>query len=137
VKTLDSAVPPERATPGSVLTTAPLQVPPSYNVKSTVPVGVGPVPVTNALSWTGVPTVTDWLVMSPWLASWTCVSTLALCHTLLALPLPPAAVLAAVAVVRVMTWPSTGMSEVADTTVVPTLAEVMVTVQLALAPPPV
>jgi hypothetical protein len=53
-----------------------------------------------------------------------------------AFPLPPDAVLAAVPVVRVIVTPLTGMSEVADTTVVPTTAEVIVTVQLAVAPPP-
>src|SRR5262249_58742630 len=56
---------------------------------------------------------------------------------LLALPLPPAAVLAAVPVVRVIVTPLTGMSDVAETTVVPTAAEVIVTVQLAVAAPPV
>ena len=55
----------------------------------------------------------------------------------LALTLPPAAVFAAVPVVRVNVMPFTGMSEVADTTVVPLAAEVIVTVQLALAAPPV
>src|SRR3954454_24678267 len=58
-------------------------------------------------------------------------------HTLLALPLPPAAVFTAVPVVRVIVCPFTGMSDVAETTVVPTAAEVMVTVQLAVAAPPV
>ena len=55
----------------------------------------------------------------------------------LALPLPPAAVLTAVLVVRVIVWPLTGMSDVAATTVVPATAEVMVTVQVAVAAPPV
>src|SRR5262245_18632101 len=58
-------------------------------------------------------------------------------HTLFALPLPPAAVLTAVFVVRVIVCPFTGMSDVADTTVVPVAAEVIVTVQLAVAAPPV
>src|SRR5262245_30213269 len=58
-------------------------------------------------------------------------------QTLVALPLPPAAVFAAVFVVRVIVWPSTGMSDVAETTVVPTALEVIVTVQLAVGPPPV
>ena len=62
---------------------------------------------------------------------------LAFSQTLLALPLPPAAVFVAVPVVRVIDTPFTGMFEVADTTVVPTTAEVIVTVQLALAAPPV
>src|SRR2546428_789556 len=54
-------------------------------------------------------------------------------HVLLAGPLLPAVPL----VVRV-TEPSpvSGMEEVAETTVVPVLAEVMTTVQLAVAPPP-
>ena len=43
----------------------------------------------------------------------------------------------AVFVVRVIVWPLTGMSDVAETTVVPTTAEVMVTVQVAVAAPPV
>jgi len=60
-----------------------------------------------------------------------------LSHTFDALPLPPAAVFAAVPVVRVIVTPLTGMSEVAWTTVVPATDDVMVTVQLAVAPPPV
>src|SRR5262245_60257598 len=58
-------------------------------------------------------------------------------QTLLAFPDPPAAVFTAVFVVRVITTPLTGMSEVADTTVVPTALELIVTVQLAVAAPPV
>jgi hypothetical protein len=54
-----------------------------------------------------------------------------------ALLLPPDAMFAAVPVVRVIVTPMTGMSEVACTTVCPTTAEVIVTVQLAVAPPPV
>jgi hypothetical protein len=54
-----------------------------------------------------------------------------------AFPLPPDAVLAAVPVVRVIVTPFTGMSDVAWTTVVPATFEVIVTVQLAVAPPPV
>ena len=49
---------------------------------------------------------------------------------------PAAVLLSAVAVDRVTVWPATWMSEVADTTVVPVVAEVMVTVQLAVAAPP-
>ena len=49
---------------------------------------------------------------------------------------PAAVLLMAVAVYRVMVWPATWMSDVADTTVVPVVAEVMVTVQLAVAAPP-
>src|SRR5262245_40039945 len=58
-------------------------------------------------------------------------------QALLALPLPPAAVFTAVPVVRVIVTPFAGMPDVADTTVVPTAADVIVTVQLAAAPPPV
>jgi hypothetical protein len=53
-----------------------------------------------------------------------------------AFPLPPDAVFAAVLVVRVITWLFTEMFEVAETTVVPPVADVIVTVQLAVAPPP-
>ena len=58
-------------------------------------------------------------------------------HDLLALPEPPAAVFAAVPVVRVIVTPFTGIADVAETTVVPAVAEVIVTVQLAVAAPPV
>jgi hypothetical protein len=58
-------------------------------------------------------------------------------HVLLALPDPPDAVFCAVPVVRVTTTPLTGMSDVAETTVVPGVEEVIVTVQLAVAAPPV
>ena len=54
-----------------------------------------------------------------------------------ALSLPPEAVFCAVPVVRVMDTPLTGMSDVAWMTVVPATFEVIVTVQLAEAPPPV
>jgi hypothetical protein len=52
------------------------------------------------------------------------------------LPLPPAAVFAAVPVVRVIVRPATPMFDVAETTVVPVTAELIVTVQLAVAAPP-
>ena len=58
-------------------------------------------------------------------------------QVLLALPEPPEAVFCAVPVVRVIVTPLTGMSEVAWTTVVPAVAELIVTVQLAVAAPPV
>jgi hypothetical protein len=45
-------------------------------VNVTVPVGVGPLPVTDALSWMVVPWTTDVLVMFAWLALCTCVVTL-------------------------------------------------------------
>src|SRR5439155_18526220 len=57
-------------------------------------------------------------------------------QTFCALSLPPTSRFACVPVVRVTVSPplmlDTGMSEVADTTVVPVVAEVMTTVQLAL-----
>jgi hypothetical protein len=56
-------------------------------------------------------------------------------HTFDALPLPPGPGFDPV--VRGIDCPLTGMFEVAETTVVPTAAEVIVTVQLAVAPPPV
>ena len=55
-------------------------------------------------------------------------------HVLLAGPLLPAVP----SVVRLTEPPPvSGMEEVAETTVVPVVAEVMTTVQLAVAPPPV
>jgi hypothetical protein len=103
----------------------------------TVPVGVGcpgpPVPDTVAVSVTDTPASMGPLVGFDKVA--VCESTFS--HVLLALPLPPAAVFTAVFVVRVIVWPLTGMSEVADTVVVPATAEVIVTVQLAVAAPPV
>jgi hypothetical protein len=58
-------------------------------------------------------------------------------HAFDALSEPPAFELAAVPVVCVTVTPLTWMSEVAETTVVPVAAEEIVTVQLAVAPPPV
>src|SRR4051794_39276133 len=58
-------------------------------------------------------------------------------HVFDAFPEPPAAVFAAVPVVRVIVTPLTGIPAVADTTVVPVAAAVIVTVQLAVAAPPV
>ena len=52
-------------------------------------------------------------------------------HFFSALSVPPAVVFSAVSVVREIDWPSTRMSEVACTSVVPVVAEVIVTVQLA------
>jgi hypothetical protein len=46
-------------------------------------------------------------------------------------------VFAAVPVVRVIVTPFTGIAEVAETTVVPAVADVIVTWQLAVAAPPV
>jgi hypothetical protein len=75
--------------------------------------------------------------MSLFDASRTVVVTVSSPQFLVALSLPPEAVFAAVPVVRVMVCPFTGMSDVADTTVVPAVDEVIVTVQLAVAAPPV
>jgi hypothetical protein len=58
-------------------------------------------------------------------------------HVFDAFPEPPAVVFAAVPVVRVIVTPLTGIADVADTTVVPTAADEIVTWQLAVAAPPV
>jgi hypothetical protein len=58
-------------------------------------------------------------------------------HVFDALPLPPEAVFAAVPVVRVIVTPFTGIPAVAETTVVPAAFDEIVTVQLAVAAPPV
>src|SRR5262245_5319134 len=81
--------------------------------------------------------VRRWLVPTALVAFAGVIWMLALTQTLFALPLPPAAVFTAVLVVRVIVWPLTGMSDVAETTVVPTSFEAMVTVQVAVAAPPV
>src|SRR6478735_8942762 len=81
--------------------------------------------------------VSTWFVFTAFVAFAGVIWMLALTQILLALPLPPAAVLTAVPVVRVIVWPLTGMSDVAETTVVPGTPDVIVTVQLAVAPPPV
>src|SRR5262245_43053931 len=81
--------------------------------------------------------VRTWFVLTAFVSVAGVIWMFASTQTLLALPLPPAAVLIAVFVVRVMTWPLTGMSDVAETTVVPTAAEVIVTVHVAVAAPPV
>jgi len=65
------------------------------------------------------------------------VAILASVQVVLELELPPDDVFAAVPVVRVIVCPLTDISEVADTTVVPSTAEVIVTVQDAVAVPPV
>ena len=82
-------------------------------------------------------TVSTWFFPTGLIADGGVIWMFASTHTFSALPLPPAAVFAAVAVVRVIVTPLTGISDVADTTVVPTTAEVIVTVQLAVAAPPV
>src|SRR3954452_7194230 len=58
-------------------------------------------------------------------------------HVFDAFSVPPEAVLVAVPVVRVIVTPLTGMPAVADTTVVPVAPDGIVTVQLAVAAPPV
>jgi len=58
-------------------------------------------------------------------------------QALLALSLPPAAMLPGVPVVRVSDPPPVGMAEVAETTVVPIALDVITTVQVALGVPPV
>ena len=58
---------------------------------------------------------------------------LASTQVLLALPLPPAAVLTAVPVSRVIDWPATETVVVACTMVVPVAAEVITTVQVGAA----
>ena len=57
-------------------------------------------------------------------------------HTFDALSLPPAVVFAAVPVVRVIVWPDTEIAALAETTVVPVVAELIVTVHDAVAAPP-
>ena len=81
--------------------------------------------------------VSTWFVPVAFVAVAGVIAMFASTQTLLAFPEPPEAVFAAVPVVRVIVWPFTGMPDVAETTVVPTTAEVIVTVQLAVAPPPV
>ena len=81
--------------------------------------------------------VSTWFVLTAFVALAGAIWMLAFTQTLLAFPLPPAVVLTAVLVVRVTVWPLTGMSDVAETTVVPTTADVMVTVHVAVAAPPV
>src|SRR5262245_5569603 len=89
-----------------------------------------------------VPPIALTVIVSTWFVPTGCVAVagvmlmFAFTQFLLALPLPPAAVFAAVPVVRAITTPPTGMSEVAETTVVPTTAEVIVTWQNAVAAPP-
>ena len=95
----------------------------------------GPASIVPLIALTVI--VSTWFVPTALVAFAGVIWMFALTQTLLALPLPPAAVFTAVLVVRVIVWPLTGMSDVAETTVVPTAAEVMVTVQVAVAAPPV
>src|SRR4051794_6500392 len=78
-----------------------------------------------------------WFVLIAFVAVAGVIWMFAFTHTLLALPLPPASVFTAVFVVRVIACPLTGMFEVAETTVVPTVSELITTSQLAVAAPPV
>jgi hypothetical protein len=80
--------------------------------------------------------VSTWFVLTAFVAVGGVIWMFAFTHALLALPLPPASVFTAVFVVLDIVWPLTVMTDVAETTVVPTEAEVMVTVQLAVAAPP-
>src|SRR5829696_9453267 len=80
--------------------------------------------------------VRTWLVSTALVSLAGVIWMLAFTQTLDALPLPPAAVLTAVLVSRVIAWPSTVRSELALTTVVPVTADLIVTVQLALVAPP-
>jgi hypothetical protein len=81
--------------------------------------------------------VSTWFVLTAFVSVAGVIRMFALTQSLLALSLPPASVFTAVPVVRVTVWPAIGMSEVARTTVVPVVAEVIVTVQLAVEAPPV
>ena len=81
--------------------------------------------------------VSTWFVPSGLVAVAGVIAMFASTHVLFALAVPPEAVFAGVPVVREIEIVLTGMFEVAETTVVPMTAEVIVTVQLAVAPPPV
>src|SRR5262245_22468789 len=81
--------------------------------------------------------VSAWFVPTGFVAVAGVIDVFVSTQTVPALPLPPAAVLTAVSVVRLIVLPLIGMSEVAETTVVPAVAEVIVTVQVAVAAPPV
>src|SRR4051794_18127569 len=80
--------------------------------------------------------VRTWFVPTAFVAVGGVILMFASTHVFEALPLPPEAVFAAVPVVRVIVRPATPMFDVAETTVVPVTAEVIVTVQLAVAAPP-
>jgi hypothetical protein len=100
----------------------------------TVPFGALTKPVPGlTLMWQ----VRTWFVPTGFVADPGVIWMFASTQFLLALPEPPEAVFAAVPVVRVIVTPPRGMSDVAETTVTPGVAEVIVTVQLAVAAPPV
>jgi hypothetical protein len=99
-----------------------------------VPSGAFTKPVPGlTLTWQ----VSTWFVPTGFVAVPGVIWMFASTQFLLAFPDPPDAVFCAVPVVRVTTTPLTGMSDVADTTVTPGVADVIVTVQLAVAAPPV
>lgn len=81
--------------------------------------------------------VSVWFVPTAFVSVTGSMSIFALTQCLVALPLPPAAVLSGVPVLRVNVAPETGITPVADTVDVPVAEDVILTVQLALAPPPV
>jgi hypothetical protein len=95
----------------------------------------GPASIVPPLAVTVI--VRTWFVPVGFVAVAGVIAMFASTHALLALPEPPEAVFAAVPVVREIETVLTGMFDVAETTVVPVTAEVIVTVQLAVAPPPV
>ena len=75
--------------------------------------------------------VSTWFVPTAFTSVAGVIAIFASTHLFSALSDPPAAVFSAVSVVREIDWPSTRMFEVACTSVVPVVAEVIVTVQLA------
>jgi hypothetical protein len=81
--------------------------------------------------------VSTWFVPVGFVAVAGLIAMFASTHVLFAFAVPPASVFATVPVVRVIVTPFTGIADVAWTTVVPVTAEVIVTVQLAVAAPPV
>src|SRR5262249_40808894 len=93
----------------------------------------GPASIVPPIAFTVI--VSTWFEPTALVAVGGVIWMFAFTHTLAALSLPPGPGL--VAVVRVIVCPLAGMSAVADTTVVPTEAEVIVTVQDAAAAPPV
>ena len=104
----------------------------------TIAAVAGKVPASSVppSAWTVI--VSTWFVFTPFVSLAGVISIQASTQTFDAFGTvwPAAVLLSAVAVDRVTVWPATWMSDVADTTVVPVVAEVMVTVQLAVAAPP-
>src|SRR5262245_12733969 len=95
----------------------------------------GPASIVPLIALTVI--VSTWFVLTALVAVAGVIWMLASTQILFALPLPPAAVLTAGFVVRVIVCPLTGMSEVAETPVVPTAAEVPYTALVRFTPPPV